>query len=198
MPKLRAAFFAIIILTSPGIGASAAKADRCQETSNYYSAQYTALANRRLQVGQTELSPSPFVAGPEYCKLTRQMLSVATEWAAVMPGCGAEWRTPTKRAKGRNLVRTAREQLRVACPSTNSGAQASRKTAVVSVPCVRTSDGHTVISDYLIYRAFAQKIKHSDYKPENTHVTKFSITHADPEGASKEGICVVRILFGAK
>jgi hypothetical protein len=198
MAKLRAAFFTIIILTSPGIGATAAKADRCQEISNYYAAQYTALANRRLQVGLTQPTPSPSLASPEYCSLTRQMLSVATEWVAVMRGCGAEWRNPTKKAKERNLIRTAREQVRVACPSTNSRAQAGRKIAVVAVPCVRTSDGHTIISDYLIYRAFAQKIKHYDYKPENTHVTKFSITHADPEGGYMEGICVVRILFGAK
>ena len=118
MPKLRAAFFSIIILT-PGIGATAVGADRCQEISNHYFEQYAALAQRRLKVGQTELAPSPSRAGPEYCKLTRQMLSVATEWVSVMRGCGGEWQTPTKKAKERNLIRTAREQLRVACPSTN-------------------------------------------------------------------------------
>jgi hypothetical protein len=117
MPKLRAAFFSIMIL-APGIGATAVKADRCQEISNYYFERYTALAYRRLQVGQTQPTPSP-PGTPEYCRLTRQMLSVATEWVSAMRGCGAEWQTPTKKAKGRNLIRTAREQVRVACPSTS-------------------------------------------------------------------------------
>ncbi len=68
---------------------------------------------------------------------------------------------------------------------------------MIAVPCVRTSDGHNIISDYSIYKAFAEKIKGFDYKPENTHVTSFSVTHVDPGGAYMEGVCVVRILFGA-
>jgi hypothetical protein len=115
MPKLRAAFFSIMILTF-GIGATAVKADRCQEISNTYFERYTALADRRLQVGQTQPTPSPSKASPEYCRLTRQMLAVATEWVSATRRCGGEWRTPAKEAKGRNLIRTAREQVRVACP----------------------------------------------------------------------------------
>ncbi len=118
MPKLRALSFSIMILTL-GIGATAVKADRCQEISNSYSERYIALANRRLQVGQTEPTPSPSKAGPEYCRLTRQMLVVATEWVSATRRCGGEWQTPAKMAKGRNLISIAREQVRVACPRTS-------------------------------------------------------------------------------
>ncbi len=115
MPKIRAAFFAIMIL-APWVVATAAKADRCQEISNTYFRRYTALANRRLLVGQTQLTPSPWKATPEYCRLTRQMLVVATEWVSATRRCGGDWQTPAKTAKGHHLVTTAREQVRVACP----------------------------------------------------------------------------------
>ncbi len=114
MPKVWAAFFLLIL--APGIGATTLNADRCQEMSNLYFERYTALANRRLQVGKAQPTPSP-PGSPEYCRLTRQMLSVATQWVSALRKCGAEWQTPTKDAKARNLISTAREQVRVACPT---------------------------------------------------------------------------------
>lgn len=114
MAKRRAVFFSVMVLMV-GFAATAVKADRCQEISNRYFEQYSALAKRRLQVGREQPTPSP-PGSPEYCRLTRQMLSVATEWVSATRKCGGEWQTPAKLAKGSDLIRTAQEQVRVACP----------------------------------------------------------------------------------
>ncbi len=58
MRKLRAAFFAIMILTS-GIEATTARADRSQQIKQHTCERYTALAKRRLLVGQLQPTPHP-------------------------------------------------------------------------------------------------------------------------------------------